>query len=155
MTIETISPAQQQHRLIHDIYVLLDDGDRRVLSAADLAPLEFAVLRRLDAHEGRRLIDVGAELLCVKSTITRVVDRLERAGLVSRMPDADDRRAQRLTLTRRGLLVRDQAIDLHTEAVERRMGLLSDEEQVQLGSLLAKLRLGLEEDLREQGDGSD
>ncbi|GAB4438743.1 MAG: MarR family transcriptional regulator [Chloroflexi bacterium OHK40] len=139
--------AQQQHRLIHDIYVMLDDGDRRVLETVDLSPLEFAVLQRLDPSQGRRLTDIGAELLCVKSTITRLVDRLEADGLVRRMPDPDDRRAQRLVLTPRGISVRDEAAELHSAAVERRLSLLAPAEQQLLCELLAKLRAGLQRDL--------
>ncbi|MCX7791660.1 MAG: MarR family transcriptional regulator [Chloroflexaceae bacterium] len=141
------SIAHEQHRLIHDIYVLLDDGDRRVLQKVNLSPLEFSVLQRLDTAQGRRLTDIGAELLCVKSTITRLVDRLEAHGLVRRTPDPDDRRAQRLLLTPRGLALRDEAIRLHDAAVERRMGLLEPAEQQQLRMLLEKLRAGLSEDL--------
>lgn len=144
------SVAHEQHRLIHDIYVLLDDGDRRVLAALQLTPLEFAVLRRLDATDGQRLTDIGAELLCVKSTITRVVDRLEADGLALRTPDPDDRRAQRLLLTPRGVVVRDEAARLHDESVERRLGMLAPGEQQQLRVLLHKLRTALQIDLTEQ-----
>lgn len=137
------SIAHQQHRLIHDIFVLLDDGDRQVLEATKLTPLEFSVLQRLATDKGRRLTDIGAELLCVKSTITRLVDRLEADGLVRRTPDPDDRRAQRLLLTQRGVEVRELAATLHNESVERRMALLAPDEQVLLRSLLEKLRSGL------------
>lgn len=147
------SVAHQQHRLIHDIYVLLDDGDRHVLEATNLTPLEFAVLQRLTTDRGRRLTDIGAELLCVKSTITRLVDRLEADGLVQRMPDPDDRRAQRLVLTQRGVAVRDRATALHDASVERRMALLDPEEQLLLRSLLEKLRAGLRRELAEPPAG--
>lgn len=142
--------AHEQHRLIHDIYVLLDDGDRRVLASMKLTPLEFAVLQRLDAAQGQRLTDIGAELLCVKSTITRVVDRLEADGLVVRTPDPDDRRAQRLLLTPRGVEVRDEAARLHNSAVERRLSLLAPAEQQQLRALLYKLRAALQVELVDQ-----
>lgn len=141
------SIAHDQHRLIHDIYVLLDDGDRRVLQGLNLSPLEFSVLQRLDTAQGRRLTDIGAELLCVKSTITRLVDRLEAHGLVRRTPDPDDRRAQRLLLTPDGLTLRDEASRIHDAAVERRMSLLDLAEQHVLRTLLEKLRVGLAEDL--------
>lgn len=137
------SLACEQHRLLHDIYVLLDDGDRQVLEATGLTPLEFAVLQLLHLHEGRRLTDIGAELFCVKSTITRLVDRLEADGLVRRTPDPDDRRAQRLRLTSRGVMIRDQAMSLHSAAVERRMAVLDADEQSILRRLLAKLHSGL------------
>lgn len=141
------SLAHQQHRLIHDIYVLLDDGDRRILETLKLAPLEFAVLQRLDVAQGRRLTDVGTELLCVKSTITRVVDRLEADGLVRRTPDPDDRRAQRLLLTTPGVSVRDDAVRLHDDAIQGRMSVLSLDEQLLLRDLLEKLRTGLQRQL--------
>jgi DNA-binding MarR family transcriptional regulator len=144
---DPLSIAHQQHRLIHDIYLLLHDGDRRVLSRLQLTPLEFSVLQRLDPGQGQRLTDVGAELLCVKSTITRLVDRLEADGLVLRTPDPDDRRAQRLLLTARGLAVRDAAARIHDEAVERRLGQLDPEERELLLALLKKLRQSLQAEL--------
>jgi DNA-binding MarR family transcriptional regulator len=147
MTIETQAIAHMQHRLIHEIYVLLDDGDRRALETTQLAPLEFAVLQQLNLEHGRRLTDVGADLLCVKSTITRLVDRLEADGLVLRTPDPLDRRAQRLLLTQKGDLVLRSALSLHTAAVERRMACLSTDEQTSLYDLLEKLQAGLRADL--------
>lgn len=147
MTAERQTLAHMQHRLIHEIFVLLDDGDRRALEPTRLAPLEFAVLQQLDREDGRRLTDVGAELLCVKSTITRLVDRLESEGLVIRTPDPLDRRAQRLLLTAKGDALRTRAIALHNAAVERRMNHLSHDEQATLCELLEKLDVGLREDL--------
>ncbi|NJM05971.1 MarR family transcriptional regulator [Candidatus Gracilibacteria bacterium] len=141
--------AQLQHQLFHDIHMLLNDGDRRVLQALDLSPLEFAVLQRLDVAQGRRLTDIGAELLVVKSTITRVVDRLEHAGLIARSADREDRRAQRLTLTAQGVQLRLMACSVHNTAVERRMALLSHGEHHQLQHLLSKLRAGLAADLKD------
>jgi len=134
---------------MHDIYVLMDDGDRRVLAPLNLSPLEFSVLQQLDMEQGQRLTDVGAKLLCVKSTITRIVDRLEREGLVLRTPDPDDRRAQRLLLTTRGAGIRMEALTAHNDAIERRMSVLSLNEQQQLQGLLTKLRAGLQENLDE------
>jgi DNA-binding MarR family transcriptional regulator len=134
---------------MHDIYVLMDDGDRRVLAPLNLSPLEFSVLQQLDMEQGQRLTDVGAKLLCVKSTITRIVDRLEREGLVLRTPDPDDRRAQRLLLTTRGAAIRMEALTAHNDAIERRMSVLSLSEQQQLQALLTKLRAGLQENLDE------
>lgn len=147
MTNDLATQAQLQHQLFHEIYVLLDDGDRRTLAGAALTPLEFAVLQRLDTIAGRRLTDVGAELLCVKSTITRVVDRLEAAGLVQRMPDPEDRRAQRVTLTATGVHVRDQAQARHHDSIVQRFSGLDDQEQHMLTQLLEKLRSGLKQQL--------
>lgn len=152
LDVQETTYAQLQHRLLHDVHTLLDDADRRVLQDLDLSPFEFAVLQQLDAHEGRRLTDLGTVLLVVKSTITRVVDRLERAGLVYRTSDPEDRRAQRLTLTSRGVQVRAHAADAHRVAVERHMGTLSRAERHQLQLLLTKLRASLAADLHDAAE---
>lgn len=133
--------------MFHDIYVLLDDGDRRVLRAFNLSPSQFAVLLLLDGEAGWRLTDLSERLLVDKSTITRIVDRLERAGLVRREADPDDRRVQRVALTGQGRETRDRARAAHERSIERRMGALDTDEQRQLLALLTRLRDGLQADL--------
>jgi len=73
---------------------------------AALAPLgidarHFAVLHELvhAPHSQRRLVDlIGSD----KSAMVRLVDDLERAGLVSRQVSVQDRRVQVITLTGKG-----------------------------------------------------
>ncbi|MCU0491103.1 MAG: MarR family transcriptional regulator [Chloroflexaceae bacterium] len=148
-----VSQAKEQHRLIHELYVLVDDGDRQVLAEQQLSPLEFAVLQQLDADNGQRLTDVGALLLCVKSTITRVMDRLERDGLVLRTQDRDDRRAQRVVLTAKGVYIRNEAVRLHAASVESRMAVLTPAEQRQFLALAGRLATGLRDGLHPDGNG--
>lgn len=141
------STAAQQYRMIHDIYVLLDDGDRRVLRAFNLNTSQYAVLRLLDIDEGWRLTDLSERLLFDKSTITRIIDRLEQSNLVQRVADATDRRVQRVVLTATGLAQREVARAAHERSVERRMAVLDTSEQHCLRQLLDKLRSGLENDI--------
>lgn len=133
--------------MFHDIYVLLDDGDRRVLRAFNLSPSQFAVLLLMDGEASWRLTDLSERLLVDKSTITRIVDRLESAGLVRREADPDDRRVQRVVLTGQGRKTRDRARAAHERSIERRMGALDPDEQRQLLALLTRLRDGLQADL--------
>jgi DNA-binding MarR family transcriptional regulator len=139
--------AAQQYRMIHDIFVLLDDGDRGLLRGFNLSSSQYAVLLLLDTAEGWRLTDLSERLLFDKSTVTRIIDRLEQANLVRRIADPDDRRAQRVVLTAQGQSQRDQARAAHERAVERRMGVLNADEQRQLCALLSKLRCGLQHNL--------
>ena len=141
------SNAAQQYRMIHDIYVLLDDGDRRVLREFNLNTSQFAVLRLLDTDGGWRLTDLSERLLFDKSTITRIIDRLEQSNLVQRIADAADRRVQRVVLTPAGLAQREVALAAHERSVERRMAVLDSSEQHCLHQLLDKLRSGLENDI--------
>jgi DNA-binding MarR family transcriptional regulator len=146
-TRKILPTASEQYRMIHDIYVLLDDGDRRVLRAFNLNTSQFAVLRLLDPDEGWRLTDLSGHLLFDKSTITRIIDRLEQAQLVQRVADTSDRRVQRVVLTPAGLAQRELALAAHERSVERRMAVLDTREQHRLRQLLDKLRSGLHADL--------
>ncbi len=141
------SLATQQYRMLHAVYVLIDDGDRRVLRRFSLSTSQYAVLMLLDSDEGWRLTDLSERLLFDKSTITRLIDRLEQAELVRRIADPADRRAQRVVLTAQGLAQRNQASSAHKHSLERRLAVLDADEQRQLYTLLHKLRGGLQADL--------
>src|SRR3712207_1908419 len=66
---------------------------------------EFAVLLRLSWAEGRRrrIQELAAQSLLTRSGISRVVERLERAGLVERIGAEEDRRGAYAVLTDAGL----------------------------------------------------
>lgn len=141
----SLTPAdfRKQYRLIHDIYVLLDDGDRRVLGSFGLTTSEYAVLMLLEGENEQRLTTLSERLLKAKSTVTRIVDHLEEAGLVARADDPHDRRAQRVTLTPRGRAYQARAHAAHVDSLSQRMAVLTTSEQEQLQALLQKLRTGL------------
>lgn len=148
------SLAAQQYRMIYDIYVLLDDGDRRVLRAFNLNTSQYNVLMLLDAEHGWRLTDLSERLLFDKSTVTRIIDRLEQMDLVQRIADPGDRRVQRVLLTSQGASVRDDAHAAHERSMEQRLAVLDAEEQRCLRTLLAKLRDGLQSGLHEDTLGA-
>lgn len=136
--------ATAQYRMISDIYVLLDDGDRRVLRQFNLNTSQYSVLQLLDTDRGWRLTDLSERLLFDKSTVTRIIDRLEQMALVHRRAEPGDRRVQRVVLTDQGLALRERAQAAHERSMEHRMAVLAPEEQHSLYGLLAKLRAGLQ-----------
>ncbi len=65
------------------------------------------LVRSLDDPIPMRVL--AEELSCDPSTVTGLVDRIERLGLIERLPDEADRRIRLLTtLTREGERVRDE-----------------------------------------------
>jgi DNA-binding MarR family transcriptional regulator len=68
--------------------------DERLEAETGLSWSELEVLMRLSTSAGRRLrmIDIAGELLASKSGITRLFDRLEADGLISREVPPDNRR---------------------------------------------------------------
>jgi MarR family 2-MHQ and catechol resistance regulon transcriptional repressor len=79
--------------------------------------------------------------------MTVVVDNLERDGLVERVRSTEDRRAIEVRLTPKGKSLFDKIFAPHAVFVTQLASALTQQEQVQLGSLLKKLgtRIPVEE----------
>jgi DNA-binding MarR family transcriptional regulator len=75
----------------------------RALEGIGLSPAKLAVLGGLAAAGGRlSLGDLAQHRSCVKSNITKLIDRLEAEGLVARMDDPTDRRGVLAEITAEG-----------------------------------------------------
>ena len=76
----------------------------RVLAAHGLSMTQYNVLRILRGAGPQGLCrnDIGQRLISRMPDVTRLLDRMEGAGLVSRVRSTDDRRLVNTTLTRRG-----------------------------------------------------
>jgi MarR family 2-MHQ and catechol resistance regulon transcriptional repressor len=75
------------------------------------------------------------------SNVTTVVDNLERAELVRRERDENDRRIQIVHLTESGRTLLQRALPIHVGRVVRLMTALEPDEQRELGRLCRKLGL--------------
>jgi DNA-binding MarR family transcriptional regulator len=64
-----------------------------------------------------RMRELADAVLLSRSGLTRLVDRMERAGLVTRTPDAADRRVVRVALTDAGTAAYRDARAEHRSAV--------------------------------------
>jgi DNA-binding MarR family transcriptional regulator len=70
--------------------------------------------------ERMRMSEIADSVLLSRSGVTRLVDRLERDGLVERIPCEDDARGQYAVLTARGREAFDAARRTHLAGVRRR-----------------------------------
>ncbi|MFJ9794854.1 MarR family transcriptional regulator [Streptomyces sp. NPDC101145] len=100
----------------------------------------LATLRRSGEPYTLSPRQLSATLMLTTGGMTGRLDKLERAGLLSRSPDPHDRRALRVTLSERGLEVVDQAVGAGL-AVQREAlwTALDEEEAEQLAGLLRRL----------------
>ncbi|WP_418957080.1 MarR family winged helix-turn-helix transcriptional regulator [Streptomyces tritici] len=100
----------------------------------------LATLRRSGEPYTLSPRELSATLMITTGGMTGRLDRLEKAGLLSRSPDPNDRRALRVTLSERGRELVDLAV---TAGVERQRealeSALTREEAEQLAGLLRKL----------------
>src|SRR5262249_9716933 len=79
---------------------------------------QWGVLRNLylaeqETQEGLRVTDLGERLLIRPPSVTGIVDRMQRAGLVARGNSATDQRARVVRLTPEGRQVIQQVLAVH------------------------------------------
>ena len=116
-----------------------------VIDAAGLTPAQYNVLRILRGAgaEGLPTLAIRDRLVDLSPGITRLIDRLEAADLVSRDRDADDRRQVTCRITPAGLALLKK-LDAPVDAAERAVVTqLSLAEQRTLVRLLDLVRSGL------------
>ena len=92
--------------LLSQLGVYLAEDFVHRLEPFGVEPRAYAVLKALSEHDGRSQRELSAQLGIHRNVMVTVVDKLERDGLVKRMPHPADRRAFAVTLTdkARGLL---------------------------------------------------
>lgn len=103
----------------------------------------FDVLVRLARTPGHRLrmSELAAQTSLTPSGLTRSVDRLEEAGMVTREACPEDRRGAFAVLTERGEAVMDRAIPNHLAQIGELFDpILTRDEERSLVSLLRKIR---------------
>src|SRR4051812_27999517 len=96
------------------------------LNAADVwdqvSPREYGVLYALStAPHGLRINELRSDVLLTQPGISRLIARLEAAGLVERIDDPDDGRACRIRLTEAGAQVQRDVGRRHGRHVAQTM----------------------------------
>ncbi|WP_231334820.1 MarR family winged helix-turn-helix transcriptional regulator [Actinomadura graeca] len=110
----------------------------------------FEVLLRL-SREGERSCSMGGlagELILTSGGMTRLVDRMQEAGLVRREPAPGDRRRQMVALTDAGRAKLDEALQVHAETLRRHFAApLTTEQRHVLVDALSTLRTTARQEL--------
>ena len=114
-----------------------------LLSEVGLHPGQEALLMELWDHDGRTQANLADALGVEPPTVTKMLQRMENAGLVDRRPDATDRRAMRVYLTPKGRRLKNRVDRLWVELEQRTMGEMSDRQRSNLRSLLNTLEANL------------
>src|SRR4051812_4567356 len=121
---------------------LLEHRLSEVFKAHDITGTQYNVLRILRGAgpDGLCRGEVRDRLVAQVPDVTRLLDRLEAAGLVERERGTEDRRFVTTRITARGLELLE-ALDAPVEEIHRRsLGHLERDELSTLVTLLAKVR---------------
>lgn len=146
MNPETTDPGPGRAELARRASAALDElacaADRRLgrhAGSYGLSDAKLEVLEVLRCCSERRacLHALGDELGVTRPNVTKLVDGLERGGLVERLPHPSDRRMVQAHLTPQGLEVAEEALPGRGELMERLWDALDDQQLAQLVELLS------------------
>ncbi|MCM6775567.1 MarR family transcriptional regulator [Nocardia sp. CDC159] len=129
------------------LYLVASRAVEEVFAAHGLARGEFDVLAAL--RRSGKPFELNPSLLADQLMLSRAgmtgrLDRLESAGLVRRIADAQDRRAVRVALTEAGRELVDAVVGEHTRNETRLLSVLSAPERREFDRMLRVLLASLE-----------
>ncbi|OIJ20684.1 MarR family transcriptional regulator [Anaerobacillus alkalidiazotrophicus] len=104
-----------------------------------LNPTEFAVLELIYSKGDQPIQKIGEKVLIASSSITYVVDKLERKNLLERKACPKDRRITYAALTREGTELMDDVFPKHRAAIQEICSGLDINEKMMLIQQLKKL----------------
>jgi DNA-binding MarR family transcriptional regulator len=137
-------PTENAVRELVRTFGLLERVMQPYFARFGISGAQWGALRNLHRAEqeglpGLRLTDLGQRLLIRPPSVTGVVDRLERAGLVVRDGLATDLRVKRVGLTDKGRRLVERVLAMHDGQIDTVLGGLNRTEQAELQRLLARL----------------
>jgi DNA-binding MarR family transcriptional regulator len=140
------SPERTLHLDIMRTAAALGDALERAIRPRGLTGAQYNVLRILRDADPRGLCrNALRECLPTRMPdVTRLLDRLEGAGYVTRQRDPQDRRLVTTCITPAGRRVADELDAAVLEEHRRRLGVLEPAQAQALGELLALVRAGVE-----------
>lgn len=144
-TEEQVTTGATWERTLRSISRLIRVFDREMQDDVDMPLTWYDVLVQLyfATDMKMRMQTLSDSLVLTRSGATRLVDRIEKAGLVRREPAAEDRRGYYAILTDDGQRLMERAQALHTVGIARHFGEhLSPDEQQSLYIIMSKLLAG-------------
>jgi DNA-binding MarR family transcriptional regulator len=120
---------------------MLSRGLVRVLRNEDVSPTQYNVLRILrGAPEGLPCGEIASRMITRDPDVTRLLDRLEKRGLISRCRETKDRRTVMARITAEGLKLLGRLDDPVQAGHRRQLGHLGQERLRALTGLLQAAR---------------
>ena len=102
-------------------------------------PAYLWALLALWRSDGQKVVELARETLLETSTMTGLLDRMERDGLVVRTPDSDDRRTLRIYLTHEGKRLQEPLNDLANSMMDEVLMGIPEEEVSLVNDVLRRI----------------
>lgn len=104
-----------------------------------LNPTEFMVLELLAAKGAQPIQQIGKKILLSSSSMTYVIDKLEKKEFIERKPFETDRRVIFAHITDKGMTFMEESFPHHEKMITDLYSVLSEEELTAFISLVKKV----------------
>ncbi|MFZ5776269.1 MAG: MarR family winged helix-turn-helix transcriptional regulator [Thermodesulfobacteriota bacterium] len=130
--------ADLSHQLI-EFYERFSAWEQEVVRGTGLSPAQMHAIEIIGQAGPLRMKELAAKAGVTTGTITVMVDRLSRQGMVRRSPNANDRRSFLIELTEKGQKLYTEHHRFHLRLTEEIASGLKKQEVDQFRILLARV----------------
>lgn len=135
------NPLLKTWMLLHQTYNSVSKSEDMVFANTGLTTQQHAVLMAIKYLKNPATpTEIANWVDRNQNSITLIVDRMEKAGLVERVRDVGDRRSHRVQMTEKGKKTLDHATIAGWELIQQILSGLSESEMSTLTTLLQKVR---------------
>lgn len=135
------NPYKRAWIVLRQVYTLVSQCEDRVFSEYGITKEQYAVLTAIKNIDSPvRPTDVARWLDRSTNSVSMIIDRMVKAGLVKRVRDRGDRRVVHLTMTSKAEKAYVQAAVAGWGLIQEILSPLSDEDRLTLIRLLETLR---------------
>ncbi|HHY95303.1 MAG TPA: MarR family transcriptional regulator [Firmicutes bacterium] len=131
---EQVAVVEELLRLVANV---VRKRGRDILSDFDITPPQFQALLVVADEEGITMGELCQRMYLACSTATDLIDRMEKAGLVSRERDQQDRRVIRLQVSPRGHEIMKSVLEARRRYLE---GVLAHMDPGEINALTRSLQ---------------
>lgn len=133
-------PLDLKNQVCFPIYALAKEvvnQYRPLLEALDITYPQYLVLLVLWCEKEQTVGQIGEQLTLDSGTLTPLLKRMEQKGIVMRKRSAEDERVVKLSLTEKGILLKEQAKEIPCKLMDSMQ--VSEEDVLELKRVITKI----------------
>lgn len=137
------NPAQENlSQILIEFYEKMSSWEHEVVRETGISLAQMHTIEIIGHSRNMRMKEIAQKMGITTGSLTVMIDRLEKNGLVQRLPHPDDRRSFRLALTAKGNQYHEEHHHLHLALTREITSTFSEPEIGQLLALMEKLMEG-------------
>jgi MarR family transcriptional regulator, multiple antibiotic resistance protein MarR len=137
--VKTFDPEQGIGRLFSRVKVQMLDAMEQAFAPFDITAAQYIIMVSLAGGDAESASGLCKDASYDPGAMTRMIDRLERKGLVQRVPCPNDRRKTKVHLTAEGRAVYPRLVEKHAEVLNRKLRGFSKAEMATLEAMLKRI----------------